>query len=190
MISKEEITRNLRGCLEIFLFMPKGFDRFDVTPSKAIRSFLIPLALLPFILMIIVNMHAEFSPTLIISLNILRIFFSILFCLTAVYFLAKQFDRQEHFYKFIMISNWLNINSLLLVLPILIGMASGVPSDDFEVYAVFCEIIGYVYSAFVITHCFRLPWEMGGFIAIVGLAINENLFDLSNYARDLLAVSV
>jgi len=190
MISKNELAHNLRGCLEIFLFMPKGFERFDITPAKAIRSFFIPLALLPFILMIVVNMHDEFSPTLIISLNLLRIFFSIILFLTAVYFLTKQFDRHHHFYKFILISNWLNINALLMALPILIGMATGVPSDDFEVYAVFCEIIGYVYSAFVITYCFRLPWEMGGFIAIVGLAINENLFDLSNYARDLLAVSV
>ncbi len=190
MISKNELAQNLRGCLEIFLFMPKGFERFDVTPSKAIRSFFIPLALLPFILMIVVNMHDEFSPTLIVSLNLLRILFSIILFLTAVYFLTKQFDRHHHFYKFILISNWLNINALLMALPILFGMATGVPSDDFEVYAVFCEIIGYVYSAFVITYCFRLPWEMGGFIAIVGLAINENLFDLSNYARDLLAVSV
>ena len=69
-------------------------------------------------------------------------------------------------------------------------MYMGVSPETFEVYAVFVEIIGYVYSAFVITYCFKLPWEMGGFIAIVGLAINENLFDLTNYIRDTLTVIV
>ncbi len=190
MFTAQELKQNLLGCFEIFLFMPKGLERFDVTPEKAIKSFFIPLALLPFILIIIVGMSAEFSLSLVISLNVLRMAFSVLLFLWAVFFLTKKFDRQAHFYKFLMISNWLSINSLLLVSPILIGLFMGTHSNSFEVYALFGELVGYVYSAFVITYCFRLPWEMGGFIAIVGMAINQNLFDLSNYARDMLAVAV
>ncbi len=190
MFTKQEFKQNLLGCFEIFLFMPKGLDRFDVTPAKAIKSFLIPLAFLPLILAAIVGLSEEFSPSLVIFLNVLRITFSALLFLAAVYFLTKQFDRHDKFYKFLMVSNWLNINGLILASPILIGMAMGQAAETFEVYAVFIEIVGYVYSAFVITHCFRLPWELGGFIAIVGLAINENLFELSNYARDMLAVAV
>ncbi len=191
MISSRELKSNLLGCFEIFLFMPRGVDRFYVTPAKAIKSFLIPLALLPFILLVVVGMtDDEFSPSVVVFLNVVRIALSVTFFLSAVYFLTKQFDRQQHFYRFILISNWLNINAMIMVSPILIGMAMGIDSQSFEVYAVFGEIVGYVYSAFVITYCFRLPWELGGFIAIVGLAINENLFDLSNYLRDSLAVIV
>jgi len=191
MIKSNELKSNLLGCFEIFLFMPKGIDRFDVTPAKAIKSFLIPLALLPFILMIVVGMtNDEFSPSVVVFLNVMRIALSVLFFLSAVYFFTKQFERQQHFYRFILISNWLNINAMIMVSPILIGMSMGMDSEAFEVYAVFGEIAGYVYSAFVITYCFRLPWELGGFIAIVGLAINENLFDLSNYIRDSLTVIV
>jgi len=191
MIKSNELKSNLLGCFEIFLFMPKGIERFEVTPAKAIKSFLIPLALLPFILMIVVGMtNDEFSTTVVVFLNVMRIALSVLFFLSAVYFFTKQFERQQHFYKFILISNWLNINAMIMVSPILIGMSMGVDSEVFEVYAVFGEIAGYVYSAFVITYCFRLPWELGGFIAIVGLAINENLFDLSNYIRDSLTVIV
>ncbi len=191
MISSKELRSNLLGCFEIFLFMPKGIERFEVTPAKAIKSFLIPLALLPFILMVVVGMTDDtFSPSVVVFLNVLRISLSVLFFLSAVYFLTKQFDRQRHFYRFILISNWLNINAIIMVSPILIGMYMGVSPETFEVYAVFVEIIGYVYSAFVITYCFKLPWEMGGFIAIVGLAINENLFDLTNYIRDTLTVIV
>ena len=191
MIKSNELKSNLLGCFEIFLFMPKGIERFDVTPAKAIKSFLIPLALLPFILMIVVGMtNDEFSPSVVVFLNVMRIALSVLFFLSAVYFFTKQFERQQHFYRFILISNWLNINAMIMVSPILIGMSMGVDSEVFEVYAVFGEIAGYVYSAFVITYCFRLPWELGGFIAIVGLAINENLFDLSNYIRDSLTVIV
>lgn len=189
MFTSQEIKTNLLGCLEIVLFMPKGFERFEVTPKLAIQSFFLPIILLPFSMVVVVGLLPEFSPTLLISLAVLRVLISAVLFLSAVYFLVKQFDRQEHFYKFIMISNWMNIATFALLFPVVISFLTGSDPDAFEVYVVFVEIIGYIYSAYIVTQCFKLPWEMGGFIAVVGLAINENLFDLTEYIRDALTVA-
>jgi len=53
-------------------------------------------------------------------------------------------------------------------------------------YAIFITMLGYVYCAFVLTHTFRIPWEMGGFIAIVGLAIDQNMLEITTQIRDAL----
>lgn len=184
MFTKEEIKRNLLGCFEIFLFMPKGIERFDIDWDRMIRSFIIPLVFLPFMLVVVTGLFPEFPAPLVAILTLFRIVIAAALFLTAVYFLTKQFNRQEHFYRFLIISNWTNINGIILIMPILIGLALGYEVSQFEVYAVFTEIVGYIYSAFILTYCFRISWEMGGFLAVVGLAINENIWDVADFLRD------
>ncbi len=186
MFKKEEIKNNLMGCLEVFLFMKQGVGRFSDSRVDALKSFLIPFALLPVTLTIIMALPDEsVGPfELILPLHIVRIILAIVLFLTAVYFLAKQLGREEHFYKFLNVSNWCNIPGLILVLPFVYGIVSDQDMAAFEAYAVFVTLVGYVYGAFVLTHCFRIPWEMGGFIAIIGLAIDENLFTVMHMIRD------
>lgn len=190
MFTKAEIKNNLMGCLEVFLFMPKGVHRFSNSRRDAYRSFVIPLVFLPFALMVIMALPDESSGpvSLILPLHISRIILAIVLFLTAVYFLAKQCGREEHFYQFLNVSNWSNVMGIFLVLPLVYGIFSGHDMAAYESYAVFVTIAGYIYSAFVLTHCFRLPWEMGGFIAIIGLAIDENLFTISHMIRDMALV--
>jgi hypothetical protein len=184
MFAKDEVKRNLLACFEIFLFMPRGIERFEADQGRMIRSFIIPLAMMPFILVIVVGLFPEFPALLIASLTIIRTVLAAALFFGAVYFMAKQMDRQEHFYRFLIVSNWTNINGIIFALPILVGLSLGMDSSAFEVYAVFSEIVGYIYAAFILTYCFRVPWEMGGFLAVVGLAINQNLWEISDYLRD------
>ena len=188
MFTKEEWKYNLVGCMEILLFMPAGVDRFKSSRSAAIKSFIVPIVLLPILLAVMVAMSAGFSLGLLISLHLVRIVLSAVLFFAVVYFLSKQFERQEHFYKFVNVVNWSNIPGVLLILPILGALMMGYDMAALESYAVFITIVGYIYSAFILTHCFRFPWEMGGFIAIVGLAIDQNLLDVTVYIRDLIAV--
>lgn len=177
MFSKAEVKSNLIGCAEIFLFMRSGLERFVVSPSAAIKSFIIPLLLMPLVLYVPIAMAEESGfQSALIFMHIVRIVLSLGLYLLAVYYLAKQYHREGHFYKFLVIFNWMNIPGLVYLLPIAVGLLAGYPVEMFETYAVFVTLTGYVYLAFVLTHCFRLPWEMGGFIAIVGLAIDDNLF--------------
>lgn len=187
MFTKAEWKNNLLGCLEVFLFMPKGLERFSGEARDAFRSLIIPAVLLPLVLVTMVAMSPGFSPSLLISLHALRIVAALVLFLTVVYFFMRQYEREEHFFKFLNVSNWCNIPGVILVMPILVALMTGAEMSAMESYAVFITLVGYVYSAFVLTHCFRLPWELGGFIAIVGLAIDDNLLHLTVYVRDLIA---
>lgn len=186
LFTKTECKLNFIGCMEILLFMPVGVGRFNPSRSAAVRSFIVPILLLPILLAVMVAMSAGFPLGLLIFLHMTRIILATALFFVVVYFLSKQFERQEHFYKFVNVVNWSNIPGVLLTLPILVALIMGYDITAFESYAVFTTIVGYVYLAFILTHCFRLPWEMGGFIAIIGLAIDQNLLDITAYIRDLL----
>lgn len=188
MFTKQEWKQNLLGCLEVFLFMPNSVERFSNMRRDVIKSFIIPLALLPVVMVVTVAMSAGFSVTILLSLHFIRMIVTIALFFSAVYFLSKQFERNQYFPRFLIVSNWSNIPGMILTLPILAALILGYDMAGLESYAIFITIVGYVYSAFIITHCFRLPWEMGGFIAIVGLAIDQNLLDLTVYVRDMIAI--
>lgn len=187
MLDVKEIKRNLLASFEIYLFMPRGVERFEVTPEKAIRSFLIPITLMPLAIIAMIHFSGVQFYTAFVAINIVKMFLAMGLFFTAVYFLTKHFERHQYFYRFVMISNWLNILGLVLLLPIFVGIFMGIPQKDMESYAIFSSLLGYVYSAFVLTHCFRLPWELGGFMAIVGLAIDDNLFKLAGFLYDKIA---
>ena len=187
MFTKDEWKKNLLGCMEVFLFMPVGVSRFDPSRTAAIKSFIIPLLLMPIVLAVFVTQSSGFSFSLLISLHLLRMALAVLLFFTAVYFLSKQYNRHQYFYQFMTVSNWSNIPSILMVMPIIVGLMMGYNMAVFESYAVFVTLAGYIYSAFIITYCFRYPWEFGGFVAIVGLAIDQNLLDLAEYIRNVAA---
>ncbi len=189
MFTKAEVKRNLLGCFEVVLFMRSGVERFVGTREAAIKSFIIPLILLPVTLLAMVALSQGYSASLLMSLHTVRIVLSILLFFTAVYFLSKQYDRGKYFYQFLTVANWMNIPGMILVLPIIYGIfVQGGDMEAMKSYAVFITMLSYVYSAFIITHCFRFPWEMGGFIAIVGLAIDQHLLEFASFIRDTVAV--
>lgn len=175
MFSRQEIKSNLMGCFETFLFMRKGIERFEVSPGAAIKSFIIPVILLPVLVPILIMMSPAGTFSFLFVMHTLRIVLAAGLYLLAVYFLARQYHREGHFNRFLVVFNWINITSLVFLLPIVVGVAMGTPLQSFTNYAIFITLTNYVYLAFVLTHCFKLPWEMGGFIAIIGLAIDDNL---------------
>ncbi len=188
MFSKEEIKQSLLGCLEVFLFMPKGVERFAADKQSAIRSLIIPAVLLPLVMIIFVMQSSGYAWELLVSVHFVRILLSFVLSFAAIYFFSKQFGREEHFFRFLNVSNWSNIPGILMTMPIIVGLWMGHDMTVFETYAVFLTLVSVLYCGFVLTYCFRVPWEMGGFIAIVTLAIDQNLFDLAIYVRDTVAV--
>ncbi len=190
MFTKQEWKQNLTGCMEIFLFMPVGIERFSPHKKDAIKSLIIPLLLLPITLVAVLSLPEESEGPLsfLILLQVVRTVGAFSLFLLVVYYLAKQFGRQEHFFRYLNAGNWCNIPGVLLTMPLMYGIFMGHEMAGYESYAVFITLVGYVYSAFILTYSFRLPWEMGGFIAIVGLAINENLFDLTHFIKNMMLV--
>lgn len=180
MLKKQELKENLLGCFEIILLMRSGIDRFKCTSREnAIKSFIIPVIFLPLVLTVLVVTSAEgYSIPFILSVHLIRIVAGLTIGLSIIYFVSKQYERHEHFYKFLVIVNWFSLFDIILVSPVLFYIFSGADATEIEAYAVFITLLGYIYSAFIITHCFRMPWQMGGFVAIIGMAIDESMWDI------------
>lgn len=183
MFKRQEIKDNLVGCFEIILFMNRGVERFQhVLKVDAIKSFIIPVFLLPVVFAVLIMTSAEgYSLPFIITVHFARIVLAAIIYFFILYFLSKQLERQKHFCKFLVIGNWISLFDVVLVMPVLFYVFSGADVSGIEAYAVFITLVGYVYLAFIITHVFRIPWEFGGFAAIVGLAVDETTWDILSF---------
>jgi hypothetical protein len=104
--------------------------------------------------------------------------------LLLVFFFCKKVNRLEFLYQYIIVQNWFEIALLALIAPIFILMGMGAPLEQFESYAIFITLLSYVYSGFILTHALRIPWEMGGFIAVSFLFIDQTGFDVIEFVRD------
>jgi len=179
--TKQEWAHGLLGCFEIFLFMPRGLRRFDCSAPAAVKSFLIPLILSPILLALLVGFSSGFSFTYLLTLHSARVLITSLLFLGVVYVMIRQYGREEHFLRFVTVNNWMSIPSAILLLPVVACLVLGVGPEAYENYALFITLTGYIYTGFIITKSFKLPWEMGAFIAIMGLAIDQHALDLTRH---------
>ncbi len=190
MFTREELRNNLIGCAEIVLFMPNGVGRYDPSKSSAVRSFLVTLFLMPVVIAMWVFRAGSAPVSLVVGLHFAQMVLATILFLTVVYFLSKQYERQEHFFRFITVSNWQGVSGIALALPILVAIMLGGDLAVWESYAIFVAILGYVYTGFIATHAFRLPWEMGAFIGVISLAVSQESLKLVGYLQDYLTVGV
>jgi hypothetical protein len=179
MFNRGELRQNLTGCLEIALFMPRGAERFCASYKGMIKSFAIPLLLLPLTLLTVIAAHPDpaltsSSAKILVVIYSLRTFIYLAMFLGLVYCMARQMDREEHFYRFATANNWLAIPAAILSVPLILAFLNGAYEWN-EVYPllVFITLYSYAYSTFMITFVMRLPWELACFIAIAGMAIHQ-----------------
>lgn len=177
MFTKKEIKQSLLGCFEILLFMKSGIERFETSKASAIKSFVIVLLLFPISVITIMAIKNESNLSLIVLSEAGHMIGATVIFLGFLYYFMKQYNKEEHFWRFITISNWMSIPSLIMLTPIFIGLVTGVEMQHFASFAIFMTLLGYVYKGFVLAHCFKIPWELGGFVAIISLAIDQNLLE-------------
>lgn len=187
MFTREEIKNNLIGCAEIVLFMPHGVERYDPSKSAAIRSFLVSLFLLPVVVAVWSFRAGTVPVPLVVGLHFVHFVLTAVLFLTTVYFLSKQYNREQHFFRFITAANWQGVSGVLLSLPILIAVFAGFDIEPWQNYSVFVTLLMYVYTGFIATYVFKFPWELGGFIAVVALAFDQNLLEVVKILKDYFA---
>lgn len=185
LFSKAELRSGLLGCFEVCLFMRQGVARFDDRPGAAVKSFLIPLILSPLLLAVLIGFSGGFSFTYLLSLHSARVAITSGLFLAVVYFMTRQYGREAHFMRFVTVNNWMTLPSALFLLPVLACLVLGLDPSAYEAYALFITLAGYAYTAFIVAGCFRLPWELGGFIAIMGLAIDQHALELTRHIHAL-----
>jgi hypothetical protein len=190
MFTKAEIKKNLIGGLEIMLLMPTARRWFGNSREEAVRSFTIPILLMPVTIMMI-----YLQPELL-ALKAALHSFALVYCLrlavvsglflVSVYALLKRLGRTENFNQFVIAINWLGIPAGLVFMPIMAMVATGGYSWQ-EVYPLALCAVVYVYiiTGFLATCILRLPWEMGGFIAFIAFIIDnsaDSIFQALNSA--------
>jgi len=179
MFYRGEIRSHLLGCLEVALLMKSGIGRFSASQKSLKSSFLIPVILLPLTIFTVLAAHphddlSTSTSQILAVIYALRLFVYLGLFLGLVYTMAKTMDQMEDFYRFATANNWLALPAAMMLLPLL-GLFMGGQYSWEEIYPlmVVVTLYSYVYTGFMAMHTFRLPWEMGGFIAIAGMAIHQ-----------------
>lgn len=192
MFSKQEIKKNLHGCLDVVLFMPMPKKRFGKTFEEAKRSFLIPLFLFPLTLMFVyLSPHSGYESeqantfALLYSLRTASswaIFFGLM------YWLTGEIDRREHFYQFVTAINWLTIPATVIFIPIAYFILSHQASwDQLHMFSMCLMAYTYGFTAYMASRVLRLPWELGGFVAMISLMVHNGTTDIAQWVTSVLS---
>jgi len=188
MFKRGEISQNLLGCLETALFMRGGSERFCSSRKAMMKSFIIPIVLLPLTLITVLSAHPEgalsaSSMKALILIYSLRLFIYLGVFLTIVYTMARTMDKLEEFHRFATANNWLTIPAAVLITPLVMAFMNGY-YEWAEIYPlmVFITLYSYAYTAFMVAHVMRLPMELAGFVAIAGMAIHQTSLDFLKWA--------
>lgn len=187
MFKYKEVKENIKGVLELFLFMSRGLDRFKDDKTSAIKSFIVPLFLMPTFLILAYYEGGHTSIVSLLILHISQIIVATAIFLSAIYFFAKHYKRMEHFYKFITVTNWMSFAVILFMIPVTYGLLSGIMT--WEQVEPFCSVIVLIFcaiNAFIITYLFKIPFELGVFLAIFNLMVGQETLSLTYLIKDII----
>jgi hypothetical protein len=188
----KEIKTNLLGSLEVALFMREGPKRFGNTYDEALRSFLIPALLFPasvlgFFLSGTPEMIGAQVNTLLILMSF-RVLFIWLMFFGTVAWLLRHVDHMNHFYRFVIASNWISIPATVAFLPVLWMVISGAYTWN-EIYPFTVFIVFYTYAliAYAAVYALIIPWELAMFITMIAMVINDSTLNLISWIGQFFA---
>jgi hypothetical protein len=147
------------------------------------RSFIIPFLLFPLTLLAVYAFPkpelSDNSAHTIAMLFSLRTAATWLLFFGAIYWLTGEIDRRKHFYQFVTAMNWLTIPATVIFLPIAWYLYTGAYSWD-ELNAIMMSLMFYTYmfTAFMAAKILRIPWELGGFICMISILIDDSTNNL------------
>lgn len=172
----QKIPEAVKGCIEIILFLKTSVERFENTKKNAVASFGIPV----FFLLIesaIAPINADFenySYTEILVRFLAVTAISLLLYLPTLYFISQSLNRSQYFPRFVVIRNWMALNEFILMIPVWGGVMGGRWTwEEVHPFLLFLSMAGYAYTAFTITHTFRINWMLAASLAILGMACDE-----------------
>ena len=167
--------------------MDRSIERFNHTREGALRSFIIPLILLPLTLTILFIKPGEYPPELMVTIHALRFIISFGLFIAVVYYLSLRLNCSDRFYAFVCANNWIGVIQFVFLIPCIVFLLMN-PDQWAAIssYAIFITIYSYVLLAYVVKCSLRLNWYLGGFIAIIGLGIDQTVLDIANIIRDSL----
>lgn len=192
MFTKEEIKRNLLGGLEVALFMPVARKRFGTSYDEAVRSFIVPILFFPLTLLAVylypapsIANHSANTIALMYSLRMAATWFMFF---GAVYWISRETGRREHFYQFIIASNWLTIPATFVFAPVAWMLFAGTHTwQELAPFMMCLMLYTYAFTAFMATYVLRVPWELAGFIVFIGIGVNDNTLQILHWIGSVLS---
>lgn len=181
---RHEIHEALWGCVEIPLFLKKGVTRFTGTLEAFKRSFLIPVCIIPFIVMIIPNPpeSVDRSTEWMMGYVGLAVFLSTFVYLTAMYLFKSHTVSNEQFLKFATGYNWLSLSGFVIQIPLMLLAILGINTwDDVQAMMLLVTLYAYGYLAYMITHILKMDWYLGFAFAMLDLLVAEIMYNISEY---------
>ncbi len=176
---RSEIRQNLLGSLEVALFMPVARLRFGRSQNAALRSFLVPVLLLPLTLLGVVMYPpsddiAGKTTTIVMMLYALRFMFLLGIFYFAVYWICDQIERRDEFIPFVIAYNWLHIPAAVIYIPVAWMLINESKSwDELQAFMVCLTFYVYAFQAFMISYVMRMPYELAGFLIFISIALER-----------------
>lgn len=187
-----EIKTNLLGSFEVALFMRDGPKRFGNTYHEALRSFLIPVFLFP---ASVLAFYLSGAPAVIgTEENTLLILLSVrVLLIWALFFgivawLLKHVDHMNHFYRFVIATNWISIPATVAFFPVMAFILNGSYSWS-EIYPFTTFVMFYAYAmiAYAAVYALVIPWELAMFITMIFMVVNDSTLNLMSWIGRLFA---
>ncbi len=172
-MERQTFKNSLIGSLEMLIMMPTVLDRFTARKDDALRSFLFPLLLYPFVLWSFSVVNGTQDPVAF-GLHALTAWGGLLGFYGIIFYTARWQGKIEHFWQYVNMANTQAILSFFLLIPIfLMSWNNAAHGPFFDQYWLFFILVDLVISAFVVTKALRLNWYLGGFFAVIGLFISD-----------------
>ncbi|NCC22186.1 MAG: hypothetical protein EOM26_06955 [Alphaproteobacteria bacterium] len=189
MFEPGEIKRNLLGSLEVALFMPQAAKRFSSSYEAMLRSFIVPVLLFPASAMLVfLEPELDGIPANWLSLVLsLRIWICMAAFIGIVWLICKHTDRKQHFCQFVTASNWLSVPATVAALPILAFLGTGAYSwAEMELPLIAVGAYTYAFTGYMAAVVLRIPIELGWFVAIMGMMIDDSSLEVSGWVHGLI----
>ncbi len=168
----------LLGALELALFMDRGAQRFPNSRPLAIKSFLVPFALLP---LWIYPLHVLPTERLgeraygeLLLLHGMIMAFYIATLLGLVWTIAHYMKRMDRFWAFVTALNFLSLAGFTLTAPLLIMVVTGVHTWE-ELYAILVAAALYEFAlvGFAAAYILNIPWQLAASLSCFALVLHQ-----------------
>lgn len=163
------LSRLLRGCLEVSIFLQRGFDRFDATLQQFRLSLVLPYLLFPFSMLAAIPEpeFAGMSTTQVAVALLYRTTVALFFYLGGIWLLSWALECRDRFLKFGIVINWLNITGTVLMLPYIALIWLGGLMPDQLVHLVMVILVLFLaIVVFTARHTLKTGWDTAVAIAL------------------------
>lgn len=180
-----DVKARLRGSFDLLLLFGRGISAFSGTRQDALRSFLIPVFLLPISMACSVlypprGMDATDYTTMdVIVFVLVQNILSYTGAILVMWMIGYIFDRRSTLWLFWEALNWTSLLQMAAVLPFYALAVTGwLPRDQTDKIFIAIGIYFYVVVACIANRALKLNWQLAGAVACFFGVVDQEVLSL------------